>query len=147
MKLDGVSAIALVLIASFAIDRLVTGVMFVITFAGLLPDPAMQESASARISADRKYKLIYYLLAGVLGIFALAHYGHLRLLSALMPTVDPLVDTVVTGLALMGGADRLAEYMKIGAPESAKQTPPAVQVTGKLTLEEGPGKKALGQGA
>src|SRR5262249_25094033 len=111
MRLDGVSALALVLVASFAIDRLVSGTLFLITWSGILTDPEQIAEGEEKYKAKRKYKVIYYLLAGVLGIVVMASLGGIMLLTALLPadssvtgtSIFRFLDIVVTGLALMGG--------------------------------------------
>jgi len=149
MRLDGVSALALVLVASFAIDRLVSGTLFLITWSGILTDPEQIAEGEEKYKAKRKYKVIYYLLAGVLGIVVMASLGGIMLLTALLPadssvtgtSIFRFLDIVVTGLALMGGAEKLSELLKIGketggvfASASAGESP--VKVEGKLFLEE-----------
>jgi hypothetical protein len=147
MRLDGVSALALVLVASFAIDRLVSGILFLTIWSGILTDPEEIAEAEERYKAKRKYKAIYYLLAGVLGIVVMASMGGIMLLTALLPadssvtatSVFRFLDVVVTGLALMGGAEKLSELLKIGKETgglfgSTSESP--VKVEGKLVLEE-----------
>ena len=134
-QFDGVSAIALILIASFAIDRVVTAVLFLLAWAGWAPDP---------VADERKYKLIYYLLGGALGIFVLAHFGQVRVLTALGIKIDQYLDTTLTGIVLVGGADRIAGLLKApsGAPQNAAPQP--MVITGKLVLEESAAQKILG---
>ena len=81
-------------------------------------------------------------LAGLLGVIVLAYFGQIRLLSTLLPSVDPRVDILVTGIALMGGADRIAGWVKAPDSDGGSQeaTPTPIQVTGTLTLEPGSGK-------
>lgn len=135
-QFDGVSAIALILIASFAIDRVVTSVLFVLTWLGWAPDPAVD---------DRKYKLVYFLLGGALGVFVLAYYGEVRLLAAMGIKTDKFLDTGLTGIVLVGGADRIAGLLKAPGPEPAKPKPEPMVVTGKLVLEGGDAKRVAGQ--
>lgn len=145
MKMDGVSAIALVLIASFAIDRLVSGVLFLLTWTHIVTDPATAKDAGARFLAERWYKVWYYALAGVLAIVVMAYLGNVHLLRAMLPAVSDasnspflsVLDTLVTGLALMGGAERLSALLKGAAPEKADAPVLPVEVRGKLTLEDG----------
>jgi hypothetical protein len=98
--LDGVSAIALVLIASFAIDRVVTGLLFLLGFnkkwAKWCPDPKLIEETAPRIAAERRQKLAYFLLAGFFGIIVLAGLGHVRILTAMGLRPEPAVVTSAT---------------------------------------------------
>jgi hypothetical protein len=51
---------------------------------------------------------------------------------------DPLLDTFLTGIVLVGGSDRIAALLKLpGAPDAERAAPPPIQITGKLTLEDG----------
>jgi TctA family transporter len=137
-QLDGVSAIAMILIGSFAIDRIVTALLFLLSFVRLAPEAAVHE---------RRYKLIYYCLAGVLGIVVLGYYGQVRVLTALGIRIEPLIDTLLTGIVLVGGADRIAELLKAPGAEPRKEEPQPIEITGKLVLEESAAKKVLGHSA
>ncbi len=135
-QIDGVSAIALILIGSFAIDRIVTALMFLLSFVKLAPEPAN----------DRKYKLMYYSLATALAAVIL-YYGHLRVLSAMKIEIDPLVDMVITGIVLVGGADSIAGLLKVPAGDAPEAKPQPIEVTGKLMLDDGASQKVQGQKA
>lgn len=138
MKLDGVTAIALILIASFAIDRIVTAAMFLLSFVSPSLDPTGIENPSARAKAEKQYRLLYVVVAGVLAIVVVAHYGGVRILSALGMTTEPLVDTVLTGIVLVGGSDRIAALLKFpGVTGAERPAPPPIQITGRVTLEDG----------
>jgi hypothetical protein len=138
MKLDGVTAIALILIASFAIDRIVTATLFLLSFVIPSLDPAGIEGLGARARAEKVYKLVYVTIAGVLAVGVVAHYGGVRLLSALGLAPDPVLDTILTGIVLVGGSDRIAALLKLpGAAEAEHAAPPPIQITGRLTLEDG----------
>jgi len=136
MKNDGVTALVLVLIASFAIDRIVTAVLFLASFAGVVPDPADNERA------NKVYKLVYFVLAGVLGVVVLAYFGNVRILQAIgLQNANPVVDTIVTGLLLMGGAERLSGFIQTpGGAGTEKPEPKPIQITGRLTIEDAPGR-------
>jgi TctA family transporter len=125
-QLDGISAIALILVVSFAIDRIVTALLFLLSFVRLAPDRAADE---------RKYKLMYYCLAGVLGIVVLAYYGQVRVLTALGIQIEPLIDTLLTGIVLVGGADRIAEFLKAPGAAPQKQEAQPIEITGKLYFQ------------
>jgi hypothetical protein len=87
MPLDGVSAIALVLIASFAIDRVVNGLLFLAGFnkkwAHWFPEPKLIDETAPRMAAERRQKLVYFILAGFFGMIVLAGLGHVRILTAM----------------------------------------------------------------
>lgn len=87
MPLDGVSAIALVLIASFAIDRVVNGLLFLLGFtkkwAHWFPEPKLIDEPAQRMAAEKRQKLVYFVLAGFFGMIVLAGIGHVRILTAM----------------------------------------------------------------
>ena len=145
MRPHGVSAFALVLVTSFAIDRLVSGILFLGMWSGILTDPEKMAEGEERYKARRTYKAIYYAIAGALGIVVMASLGGIMLLTALLPadssvTAAPifrLLDIIVTGLALMGGVEKLPELLKIGketggAFASASTSESPIKVEGKL---------------
>ena len=182
MKSDPVNVLVLILVASFAIDRIVSGLLFLMSFnkawTRRFPDPALIEEGVKRTRAENKQKLIYFTLAGVLGIGLLSGFGNIRILAALgvqpkpetvvvapgtsiappatqpapsSPAAQPsqgssafaLLDIFLTGLILMGGADRISAIMKEhGAPGGERSARP-IEITGKLVLEDVAGKKEL----
>jgi hypothetical protein len=133
MKIDGVTAVALVLIASFAIDRIVTAVLFLATLTRILHEPPPGDA-----HAQQMHKLAYFVLAGILGVVVLAFYGNVRILQAMgLQNINPVVDAIVTGLLLMGGAERLSGIVQPGAAEKPEPKPVPIVVTGTLTLVDG----------
>ncbi|HWO00913.1 MAG TPA: hypothetical protein VNS63_16760 [Blastocatellia bacterium] len=137
MKIDGVTALALVLIASFAIDRIVTAILFLASFAGFVADPGSLEPGTANARAHKIYKLVYFVLAGILGVVVLAYFGNVRILRAMgLQDPHPVVDTIVTGLLLMGGAERLSGFIQTSGSAVEKPEPKPIQITGKLIIED-----------
>ena len=139
------------MIASFAIDRIVTGMLFLLSFSKQwsrrFPDPELVADSAARLSARNKQKLIYFCFAGALVIPLMAGYGQVRLLAALGFPTNFIIDMIVTGLILMGGSDRIAELLKMpGAPGVKKPEVQPITIKGSLVLEQpagiGPSVKA-----
>lgn len=142
-RIDGVSAIALILIVSFAIDRLIRGLFFLLSYSrawsNAFPDPELNDVApSAR--AERNRKLIYFSLAALLAMVALGWFGRVRILAALgFTAVNPVLDIIVTGLILMGGADRAGQLLQsVGGPgaQGSKPQPTPIEITGRVTIDE-----------
>jgi hypothetical protein len=142
-RIDGISAIALILIVSFAIDRLIRGLFFLLSYSrawsNAFPDPQLNDVApSAR--AERNRKLIYFSLAALLAMVALGWFGRVRILAALgFTAVNPVLDIIVTGLILMGGADQAGQLLQgIGAPGApgSKAQPTPIEITGRVTIDE-----------
>lgn len=141
----GVNAIALVLIASFAIDRIVNGILFVLSYIDWwnrrFPDPARLDGEQ-RTAAERRAKVVYFVIAGVIATFVFAYFGQVRVLTALGIPASPFFDVLLSGLILMGGSDRIADVLKMasgggggGAAERAAATRP-IEIKGTLTLEQ-----------
>lgn len=132
MKIDGVSAVLVILIASFAIDRAVTGLLFVLrTFAfgrRLVPDG----------NAVRE-KWVRFTVAALLAGVVLSLVGKVHLLAAVgFPGVNEYVDVLITTVILVGGSDRVTDILKAtgmphGEREAARQP---IEITGKLVLED-----------
>lgn len=141
MKIDGVTAVALVLLASFAIDRIVTAILFLASFAGGGSDQAQHGPGPESAHAERMHKLAYFVLAGILSVVVLT-FGNIRILRVMGVTdANPLVDAFLTGLLLMGGAERLSGFLQPAgesSTENSEQKP--IQVTGTLTIEDASGK-------
>jgi hypothetical protein len=148
-RVDGFSAIALVLVVSFAIDRLVRGLLFVLSYssawASRFPDPAFNNGPISA-EAERNRRLIYFVLAGSLGMIALGWVGQVRILSALgFTNVNRWLDILVTGLILAGGAERTEQVLKsLGAsgPSTEATSKEPIEIRGKLTIE-GEGRTAI----
>lgn len=141
MKIDGVTAVALVLLASFAIDRIVTAILFLASFARGGSDPAQHGPGPQSARAERLHKLAYFVLAGMLSVVVLA-FGNIRILRVMGVTdANPWLDAFLTGLLLIGGAERLSGFLHPAgesSTESSEQKP--IQVTGTLTIEDASGK-------
>lgn len=147
--LDGVSALALIMIASFAIDRIVSAVLFLLSFIPGFPDPGAAVGPQQLAYAQKLYRLCYFSLAGVLGVLVMAAWAQVRVLSALGVPADRVTDIVITGIVLMGGADRIASVLKTPGASGVQKTAEAepVRVTGTLVVEEESPRKVVSRGA
>lgn len=140
-RLDGISIIALVLIGSFAVDRIVRGLLFGLSYwkrwASLVPDP---NDPATPVPRRKHHQLAYFCFAACLGVVALGWYGGVRILSALgFVAVNPILDTLITGLILVGGADRTEAILCTlgagGAEAAGARDSAPIQITGTLVLE------------
>jgi hypothetical protein len=137
--------LALILIASFAIDRIVTALLFLLSFIHKFP--AAGATTGGRQSTDTKlYNLLYFGLAALLSALVIAFWGPLTVLPSLRmhdPIFDQTgnrifsLDSILTLIILVGGADRIAALLDsklgVGAPKAS--TTPLV-VEGRITLED-----------
>jgi hypothetical protein len=137
-RIDGVSALALVLIASFAIDRITRGFLFLLSFSRRWAARFPDAESHAPEGLKKRSRLLYLALAAVLSTIVLAWYGKIRIFAAMgFTAIDPLLDALLTGLVLVGGADRTEALLKSfgsGDASASAQTP--LHVTGTLTLVE-----------
>ena len=140
-SIGGVSTLVLILVLSFAIDRVVKAVLFSLSFvepwARWVPDPLTLEDPMGRTNADRKQKFIYYAFAGVLGFIVVAIYGNVRVFQALgYEAASVILDAIATGIILVAGSDFIGKLLQMsgigGGTESSKQP---IEITGKLILE------------
>jgi hypothetical protein len=137
--LGGFSAIAVLLIAAFSIDRLVSAVIFLLAFIDPWDayfNPIRQSGELERDQAQRRQKLVYFVFAGICAgivIKALDGYGILHHIGF----QNYPLDIFLTVIILMGGAERLAELLKTpGAPGSASAAAePPIRITGIVDLK------------
>jgi hypothetical protein len=146
--IGGISTLVLILILSFAIDRVVKALLFLLSFAGLwtkrFPDPLLLEDPTQRAKAEKQQKLIYYTFAGLLGLIVVAIYGNVRVFQALgYQAANVGLDAIATGIILMAGSDVISKVMQVsgmgGTSESSSQP---IEITGKLILENKSSPKA-----
>src|SRR5215471_16284266 len=98
----------MVLIGAFAIDRIVTALLFLLdlipSWKRAFPDPVLAADASARIAAEKKLKLVYFAFAIPIGVILVRAYPAALLLKALGITAGVWADRLFTLLVLVGGA-------------------------------------------
>jgi hypothetical protein len=139
MKGDGISALAQVVVASFVIDRIVSGILFFAAFVRIIRDPEMIEEGPRRVSALKAYKFVYFVLAALLVIAVLYAFPTIRILDEMgIQPANPMLDLLVTGLLFVGGAERLSQFIQPpgGDKSAGKQEPPPppLKIEGQLVL-------------
>jgi hypothetical protein len=107
--------VAIVLLASFAIERVVATVAF------FMPGDALT-------SPKKKGKLTLFGVSAILGIVVVWLTG-IRILTLLNFKPDPAVDLVLTWMILVGGADKLGQLLGGGSSgggsaQPAQEVPP-----------------------
>ena len=139
--MGGVSVIAFVVLLSFAIDRVVAGILFVFSWSSqwrhLCPDPAEVVDPQEKAAAVRAQKTAYFIIAGLFSVVVLKLVdGSVFTQMGLKP--GPM-DLFLSALVLMGGAERVSAFssaMHPAGPTAVASEPP-LKITGTLTLEEG----------
>ena len=151
-RLDGVSAIAVLLIAAFAIDRIVSAILFLLGFIPVwsqsFPEPVLEPEGKARVEAERRLKFVYFFLAGLFSVAVIIALSGVRTIDGTTNAGTGIlyalgfqqhwIDVVLTMLILMGGAERISEALRnIDASKAISEKPAPIEITGKLTLDEG----------
>lgn len=146
--MGGVSVIAFVLLLSFAIDRVVSGLLFVLSWSDkwrrFCPDPADVADPIERSAAHRMQKTIYFALAALFSVALLKLVGSGVLVQ--MGFAPGPLDLPLTALILMGGAERVSAFSSSLQPSDASAAgEPPLHITGTLTLEEGTIRRLRGE--
>ena len=151
MSTDGVTFVAVLLIAAFAIERVAAGILFLLTVFHVLSDPELIENAVQRATERRKSTLWHFLISTAMVIVVLFSIGEYRFLDALglgggagSSHLPLWLDRVLLGVVLVGGSEQMSSFLKmVGAPSAGSQASgaQAVEVSGKLTLDDGSAKK------
>jgi hypothetical protein len=148
--MGGVSVIAFVLLLSFAIDRVVAGILFALSWSerwrALCPDPDQLTDPHEKAAAERTQKTAYFVFAALFSVALLRLVGSGVL--AQMGFKPGNLDLFLTALIVMGGAERVSAFSSSLQPsaESVVSEPP-LHITGTLTLEEGTIRRLRGEDA
>jgi len=148
MNIGAGNVLVLIFVVSFVIDRIVTGLLFLLSYdtpwnrlARFFPDPRILEDAKTRVQAEKRQKLAYFIFSFLFAIVVLVYFGEIRILKAL--GFETPLDFIVTAVALIAGADVLAKVLEMsGVGGKEAPTPRPIEITGSLVLEEGKGKRA-----
>ncbi|HEY6349725.1 MAG TPA: hypothetical protein VI636_09970 [Candidatus Angelobacter sp.] len=125
--LDPTRAITIILVASFAIDRLVTLLMLFLPLG-----KAQGEQNVERLK--KRQRLIYIALAGSLGLL-LGYYGDIRLLAGLGFSTNTTLNAIVTALIFTAGSDSISALLKKMGGGGPEGEPKPLVVQGDLTLK------------
>jgi len=140
MRHDGVSVTALMALAAFAVERVTTGILFLLsywqTWQGAFPDPEDLGDPRQIAQAQRKSKLAYFLLAGALVLLVVGLSPQLRILTALDMQAPAPLDIGLTCLVLVAGSDRIGEFLKRDGGASAEKASKPVEIVGRVQLIE-----------
>lgn len=138
MKHDGITLAAMIVLASFVVERVKGGVLFLLAgsgaWRGIFPELSALKDEALR-KAQRRQKTVEFLLAGLLVLVALVFFPQLRVFETLgLPPNGPL-DFALTWLILTTGSDKLGEFLS-GNRELARPEPAPVKIVGDVRLIE-----------
>jgi hypothetical protein len=148
--MGGVSVIAFVLLLSFAIDRVVAGILFALSWSerwrNLCPDADELADPHEKAAAQQAQKTAYFVFAALFSVVLLRLVGSGIL--AQMGFMPGNLDLFLTALIVMGGAERVSAFSTSLQPSSEQVvSEPPLHITGTLTLEEGTIRRLRGEDA
>ena len=109
---DTARLVVTVLIAAFVIERVAAAIAF---FTDPPPKP------------ERDKTLRHFLVTALLGALAVWR-ADIRILARLHAKVEPIVDYALSWLVLVGGADRIREFIGGSGGEAAPRELPPIQL-------------------
>jgi hypothetical protein len=132
MQHDGITATALMVLAAFAVERITTGILFILS---LFRKWSVFLSGPTPAVAEKRQKLAYFVLAGTLVLIVVCLRSELRVLTVLnIDSPDPYLDIALTWLVMVAGSDRIGTLVK-GAPASApEKVSKPVEIKGTVRL-------------
>ena len=139
MQHEAINVVAIIVIASFAIERVTSGLLFLLSFfkpwQRFVPDPFPSDALESA-KYQKREKVAYYGIAGTIVLVLVLSVRDLSVLSALSINAPRLLDLAVSWLVLVAGSDRIFELVarNQGMTSSGKETRP-LMVSGKLTIE------------
>lgn len=144
--MNATSVLVLILVLSFAADRLAKGILFLVGFipgwSKWFPDPRLVRDQDRRVRAKNRLLLVYTVLVASIAGTAILKFPELRIIQALSgPRTPEIIDIVVTVIVVMGGSDlvgRLVQISGIGeatATFSTSSRSEPIEINGRLVLE------------
>jgi hypothetical protein len=138
MRHDGVSVTAMLALAAFAVERVTTGILFLLSFwkpwQASFPDPDDPDDPGKSARARRKHKVAYFVLAGALVLVVVGLSPQIRILNALDMQAPPVLDVGLTCLVLVAGSDRIGEFLKGDGGASVEKSSKPVEIVGRVQL-------------
>jgi hypothetical protein len=140
MRHDGVSVTAMMALAAFAVERVTTGILFLLSCWGAwraeYPDPGSLTNSEQIGRAKRKSKLAYFILASALVLVVVKWSPEIRILHALNLDASPVLDIALTCLVLVAGSDRIGDFLKGEGGAGAEKASKPVEIVGRVQLIE-----------
>jgi hypothetical protein len=125
---DTAQLIAVILLASFGVERIGAGASFLLEPAAAADDG----------KGKRRRKVLLAALAGALTLFVV-DYGHIRIVERLQPLQPvPVLDYWLTWLVVFAGADRVKEFLGGAAGSASASKEPKKEVPPiKIVVDDG----------
>jgi len=146
--MNATSALVLILVLSFAADRLAKGLLFVLGllpfWARWFPDPDSIREPARRSRVRTRRLVVYTLVVGSIAGTAIWFFPEIRIIELLSgPRTHAFIDIVVTLVVVMGGSDLVSRIVQVagigegggGSAGGGRHEP--IEINGRLTLENG----------
>ena len=145
MSTEGLSILTLLLIAAFTVERLTSGITFVLSWVGLIPDPEITDEAEKKRARARNIRTVWHVVisaAFVLPVlYLLGNFSFLGTLGVSAPVRIPAwLDRLILGIVLVGGSQQLSAFLTMvhsEPPGATKEASNDVEISGTVTLEDG----------
>lgn len=144
--MNATSALVLILVLSFAADRLAKAILFLLALLPMwskrFPDPRLIREQERKVHVKNRLVLVYTVLVASIAGIAIWMFPELRIIQMLSgPRIPELIDIIVTVIVVMGGSDlvgRIVQISGIGegtatSPTSSRNEP--IEINGRLVLE------------
>src|SRR5262249_41977949 len=137
MRHDGVSVTALMALAAFAVERVTSGLLYLLSlwkrWDAAFPDPEEISNPAESARARRHLLAAYFLIAGALVLIVVSLSSQIRILTALEMQAPILLDIGLTCLVLVAGSDRIGEFLK-GDGAGAERVSKPVEIVGRVQI-------------
>lgn len=139
--IDGVTAMTLLLIGSFLVDRISSGLLGLLSLNASwnrsFPNPLTlpSDQTQQRTMARTKQVVVYYLLAIAAAGLLLYLFQNIHLWKALGFTgLTNGEDRILTMIVIVVGAERVAQWLQLPGTPGAQSANAPVEITGELTV-------------
>lgn len=144
--MNATSALVLILVLSFAADRVAKALLFILSlsplFSRVFPEPKLVADGEKRVRAARRGLILYTLVVGTVAGAAVYFFPEIRVIEMLSgPQTHAFIDVVVTVIVVMGGSDLVGRIVQVsGLGEGTAASGPVgrnepIEISGRLTLE------------
>lgn len=136
MSHDGITVVAMLLLAAFAVDRLASAT----TFLAFRP-AEKEETPAQKERREWNRKIVYFGVASVIAFVIMIASDKIRLLEAMgmlkeqVTGLDQWVDRALTFLVLVGGAERISNLLGSPISASSREEQAPLQLEGTLVVD------------
>jgi hypothetical protein len=133
---DGITVVAMLLLAAFAVDRLASATTFLV-----FRPTGEEETPTKKDRREWNCKVVYFGVASVMALVILIASDKIRLLEAMgmlkeqVAGSDQWVDRGLTFLVLVGGAERISNLLGSRISSSSGEEQPPLKIEGTVLVD------------